>query len=245
METLRDLRQHLVHGDRVGGTAGVEHADGPLFGHANGPFGQVAGIDELHRVAPIARRQDLATARQPHGPVGEAVGLVARPHDQARADDRGGGLAVLGARLLFTHRLQRAVEPLVGVQRLDRLSHGVVAPVGHERSSFVGRRVVGGIDRDGRDEDVLADVAFQHAGGVVHPDRQRGRIIDADVPVAALERFEVAVAIAEQFLDRAGPGLLLTAAVEDGDEVPAGQRIADLVRSNETRAAEDQQAHRL
>jgi hypothetical protein len=148
-------------------------------------------------------------------------------------------------RLLFTQRLQRAIEPLVGVQRLDRLGHGVVALVGHERGSFVGRRVVGGIDRDGRDEDVLADVAFQYAGGVAHPDRQRGRIIDADVPVAALERFEVAVAIAEQFLDRAGPGLLLTAAVEDGDVVPAGQRIADLVRSDETRAAEDQQAQRL
>jgi hypothetical protein len=88
-------------------------------------------------------------------------------------------------------------------------------------------------------------VALQYAGGVAHPDRQRGRIIDADVPIAALERFEVAVAIAEQFLDRAGPGLLLTAAVEDGDVVPAGQRIADLVRSDETRAAEDQQAHRL
>ena len=53
------------------------------------------------------------------------------------------------------------------------------------------------------------------------------------------------VAVAEQLLDRAGPGLLLAAAVEDGDLVPAGQRVADLVRADEAGAAQDQQAHRL
>ena len=42
-----------------------------------------------------------------------------------------------------------------------------------------------------------------------------------------------------------GPGLLLTAAVEYGDVVPAGQCVAHLVRSNKARAAQNQQPHRL
>jgi hypothetical protein len=88
-------------------------------------------------------------------------------------------------------------------------------------------------------------MALQYAGGIAHPDRQRGRIVDADVPVTTLQRFEIAVAVAEQRLDRAGPGLLLTTAVEDGDMVPAIQCVAHLVRADETRAAQDQQAHRL
>ncbi len=113
---------HLAHGDRLGGTAGVEDAGGPLLGHADGPFGQVAGIDELHRIASVARHQDLATA------AGSMVNLRLMQSDSitpansdylARADDRGGRLAVLALRFLFARRLQRTVELRIGVQRLD------------------------------------------------------------------------------------------------------------------------------
>src|SRR5262249_22765226 len=107
------------------------------------------------------------------------------------------------------------------------------------------RLVIGGIDRDGRDEDVLADVALKHAGGVPHPNRQRGRIVNADVPSAVHQGFEVSVAVAEQFLHWAGPDLLLTAAVENRHVVPAGQRVADLMRADETGATQDQHAHWL
>jgi hypothetical protein len=85
----------------------------------------------------------------------------------------------------------------------------------------------------------LADVTLQYPGGIAHPDRQRRRIVNADVPLATLQRFEVAVTIAEQLLYRAWPGILLTAAVESGDVMPAGQRVADLVRTDKTRAAQD------
>src|SRR5712691_12521651 len=51
------------------------------------------------------------------------------------------------------------------------------------------------------------------------------------------------ITVAEQLLYRAGPGLLLTAAVEDGDVVPAGQCIADLIWADETSAAQAPQAH--
>ena len=57
--------------------------------------------------------------------------------------------------------------------------------------------------------------------------------------------FEVSVTVAEQFLHRTRPGLLLPAAVEYSDAMPAGQRVADLVRADETRATQDQQAHRF
>jgi len=97
MDALRDLHQHLLHGDRGGRTAGVERAGSPLPGHADSPFGKVTDIDELHRVALVARRQDLAAAGQPHGPVGEAVVRVARTDNQTRADGRRGGLAILGS----------------------------------------------------------------------------------------------------------------------------------------------------
>jgi hypothetical protein len=56
VDALGDFRQHLLHADCASGTAGVEHADGSLLGYADSPFGQITGIDELHRVAPVARR---------------------------------------------------------------------------------------------------------------------------------------------------------------------------------------------
>jgi hypothetical protein len=95
----------------------------------------------------------------------------ARPHDQARTDDSGGSLSILPARLRFAQRLKGAVEPWIGVQRPDCLSHGIVALIDRERGGLVGGLVVARVGRDGRDEDVLAHVALQHAGGVAHPDR--------------------------------------------------------------------------
>src|SRR6266849_1553015 len=41
-------------------TAGVEHAGDALLGDPNSPFGQIAGVDELHWITSVARRQDLA-----------------------------------------------------------------------------------------------------------------------------------------------------------------------------------------
>ena len=65
----------------IGGTGplALNTLGGPLLGHADGPFGYITGIDELNRVAPVARRQDLALAGQPHRPIGEAVGVIAPP----------------------------------------------------------------------------------------------------------------------------------------------------------------------
>src|SRR4029077_1445037 len=72
--TLCDPGQHLVHRDPAGRTRGVEHADGALFGHADDPFSQVADVNELYWIAPVAGRQDFAAAGQSLGPIGETVG---------------------------------------------------------------------------------------------------------------------------------------------------------------------------
>src|ERR1700722_2404416 len=55
LDTLRDPGQTLAHRDRATGTRGIEHAGGPLLGHPDGPFGEVADVDELHRGTPVAR----------------------------------------------------------------------------------------------------------------------------------------------------------------------------------------------
>ena len=154
-------------------------------------------------------------------------------------------LAELARRLGFARRLQRPVELGLGAQRLDRLGHRVGAVVAQQRRRLVLGLVVGGVDRDGRDEDVLPHLAAQHLARVADPERQGRRVVDADVPLAALERLQVAgVAVAEQLLDLAGPGLRLPAAVEQGHLVAARERVAHLVRPGESGAAEDQDAQR-
>jgi len=42
----------------------------------------------LHGIAAVARGENLAAAFQADGPVGEAIGFVARPDDQAGANDQ-------------------------------------------------------------------------------------------------------------------------------------------------------------
>ena len=91
----------------------------------------------------------------------------------------------------------------------------------------------------------MRDVPIQGLGGVADPERQGGGVVDARVPRPPLQRREIAcVAVARQFLDLARPVLRAAAAVEHGDLVPPGKGVAHLMRSDEARAAEDQQAHR-
>ena len=52
------------------------------------PVGQVADVDELRLPLGRSGREDLAAAREPARPVGEAAGRVVRPHDQTRPDDQ-------------------------------------------------------------------------------------------------------------------------------------------------------------
>eukprot|EP00665_Eupelagonemidae_sp_cell47_P009260 gene9259-biopygen2081 len=73
---------------------------------------EVAGVDQLHRRL-RGGDEDVPPARQPRGPVREAVGGVPRADDEAAPErDAGARARVVDRRL--AQRLQRAVRPAAG-----------------------------------------------------------------------------------------------------------------------------------
>ena len=239
---------HGVGGQRVVRADRVEDAKGLRLGEPDHPFAQVAAIDDLDRILAIARHQHLAALRHSQRPIGETVGLVARADDVAGSDN-GAAFAVMLAHLGLAQRLQRTVEILhVGTQAFLRFRHRVLALVDGQWRIFIDAVLAAiGIDGDRRDEHVVADVALQHLGRVAHPERQAGGVVDAHVPLAPLQRFQVGrVAVAEELLDLARPFRRRSlAAVEQGHLVPARQRVVDLERAGEAGAAEDEDVQRF
>ena len=232
--------QHLPHGEPRRRTRGVEDAVYPLFATTDGPLAQVASVDELHRII-RRRREHVVTARDAHGPVGEAIRGIAYAHDQAGADDgrlSGEG----GVRLLFRQRLQWAVER----RELRAILH-VRRRGGGDRRCFVRAwRVVLRVDRDRRDEHVVIRATVHRCGGFADPAWARGRVVDHHVPAAVLQRVVVAglgrpvakaLVQALDVLEQAGIG---AAAIEERHSVPTRHRVAHLVRADEAGPAEDQ-----
>ena len=77
-----------------------------VLDHADRPFSEVAGINELHRVVRRTRCKNFAAGIDPHRPVCEAIGLVAWADDEPRADDqRFSGKPFLG--FSFGERFER------------------------------------------------------------------------------------------------------------------------------------------
>ena len=67
------------------------------FQQADGPFCQIAHIDELHEAPGLARRQYFAALAYAPRPVGEAVGGIVRASDQPGADHQAApGESMLG-----------------------------------------------------------------------------------------------------------------------------------------------------
>ena len=91
----------------------------------------------------------------------------------------------------------------------------------------------------------MADVPSQHVGGAAHPVRQRGRVVDADVPFTTCQCLEISIAVADQRLYQVRPSLLLPAAIEESDVVPTAKRIGDLMRADEACSTQDQQRYRF
>src|ERR1051325_3076295 len=80
----------------------------------------------------------------------------------------------------------------------------------------------------------------------MHPFRKHGRIVDDDVPLAALEGVELTVAIADQLLDSRRQFVRMRfAAIEDRDLVPARERVLHLEWAGESSAAENQNLERF
>src|ERR1043166_2354444 len=92
------------------------------------------------------------------------------------------------------------------------------------------------IDGNRGNENVSIDVALQDLGSVAHPRRQRRGNVDADIPLAALQRIQLSVAIANQLLGFFWQfARMRLAAIENGDLVAATQGVLHLERTGEVR----------
>src|SRR5204862_1679798 len=80
--------EHLTDAVLLRGPGRVVNSGRAALDHANSPFGEIARVDELHRIARLAGREHFAAAIDAHRPVGEAIGLVAWTNDQPGANDQ-------------------------------------------------------------------------------------------------------------------------------------------------------------
>jgi len=91
------------------------------------------------------------------------------------------------------------------------------------------------------DVKVLADGVLEELRARPHALRLEGRVVDHRVPLLPLERAELPVTIPGE-LDHLGRQIRLPPpAREDGDPVPARDRVSHEVRADEPRPAEDEQ----
>ena len=67
--------EHFANTELFGRPGRVVNSGLAFLDHANGPFRQIARIDELHRIARIAGREHFATAIDPHRPISKAIRL--------------------------------------------------------------------------------------------------------------------------------------------------------------------------
>src|SRR5205085_6361916 len=79
--------EHLADAEFLRRAGRVIDTSLALLHHANDPFSQIAAVDDLHRIAWIARREHFAAAIEPYGPVSETIALIARTYNQSGPDD--------------------------------------------------------------------------------------------------------------------------------------------------------------
>ena len=217
----------------------VVHARRPLLAQAHHELRHVARVDERHRIVGRPGRQHLAAAFDPHRPVREPVRQIARTHDQPRPYDER-AIAKRRARLHLAPHLERTV--LVADGRRIRIAGLVQLTVFPDPDRApVGKR------RQRAHEHVPVGALAQGGTCLAHPARQLGRVVDDDIPGAPLQR-RIAVGrvpVADEFLDRREQRRVGLAPVEQRDLVAAGERVLDLVRPDEARAPEDEDAEGL
>ena len=149
-----------------------------LLGRRDDPVGEVANVDELHRLVGRGRREHAASLGHASRPVREAVGRIVRPDDQPRSDDER-ALAEGVHDDLLARRLQRAVV-------LDVLGVAVVEL--RHRCALDRRRALVGVGGDARDVDVAPDAARESLDRAAHRAREEGGDVEHRVPLAAVER---------------------------------------------------------
>src|SRR6185503_14526433 len=152
----------------------------------DGPFRQVARVNDLHWIGWTTRRQDLAAAFDANWPVGESIRLVTGTDDVSGTNYEGLSgkpFFSFSFRLSFQRPKQRKVA---GAHGRARFLHSIGAGVFYERCGFVHALLTRiGINSGRRNVDVTFGVTFQDLSRIAHPDRQGRRIVDHDVPGSA------------------------------------------------------------
>src|SRR5690606_28469710 len=212
----------------------VVYARGPVLRHPDDPFAEVADVDELHRVRRLPRDEDLTTPMDPGGPVGEAVGRIPGPDDQAGADD-GGPTGEPALRLGLREGFERSVEAAAApVEGFERLRVGIAPGVGGEGGALrYPRARVAGVDGDRGDEDVMLCAIPQDRRGVPDPDRERGGIVDHYVPLPASQGVEVSIPVSDEVLHLGWKVRLPPPPIEHSDVVAPSHRVMNLGRADE------------
>src|SRR5687768_2599754 len=104
-------------------------------------------------------------------------------------------------------------------------------------------RLVVWIDRETRDEDVIARSARQVFCGLADDARDIARWIDDDIPLSVAELFDLAVPVAVDVLTFGEEMRIGPAAMKEGDHIAAGKSRFDVVPAKELGAAKDEKLH--
>ena len=114
------------------------------------PAAHVPGVHDLYRPVHGSWREDVAAARDPFDPPGEAEGVVVWPDDVGWPDDRG----PVGAEQLGREALPGNLEAAVGL--VGDLLGGRIRELGERRVLVEPGRDRGLVRRRGRDVDVVS-----------------------------------------------------------------------------------------
>ena len=215
-----------------GGVTALKYAVHAPIDESHHESGEIAHVHDLDGIGRRPRHRHVAALREAHRPVREAVGRIERAHDVARAHDRG-ARAVGVAHVLLAERLHRPVGLVRDLFLVLVLEHaGRRADVVRLREARVGR--------DARDVEAVARVRREQVRRHLRVLRDVAGVVDDDVPLASLQRVELALAVAVQRLDVFDAIRIALAAVEVRDLPAARERELRHVRPDEPGAAEDQ-----
>lgn len=205
----------------------VDRARPALQGQLHAPLGQIPCVDELHRPFLPTRCQHLTSAIQSHGPISEAAGGVVRPYDQPRAQDghppgHGRCKGFLGAGLAATVAVDGRGQCCGFVKSLARCKPGINRNRGHKHI-------------------VLYHFA-QRISRALQLLRRVATAIHHRIKLSALQRAEVAIAVALELFHRLSKWHITASAVEQRDLIASRQCGIHHMPAQKDRASQNQKS---
>src|SRR5690606_11664610 len=127
-------------GQRGARAGDVVHARIAVLQQPDHELRQVAHVDELYGIRLASRYEDLAAALDAHGPVGEAVAVVARPDDEVRPHDVRAAAERVDRGAFRLRLLHTVARPLRARRVLEAGLHALVDARLEVRQEHAGRR---------------------------------------------------------------------------------------------------------